>query len=840
MTEEITPSFHDDQQGGHASEIKAEIALSLNRTAWESISPVSITLAILYTLFTVGHILLLLPGIKTIMVSLAAGTAIILFGIGTLVKRANYRPLITYPVMFTVFVLAVANSLLHLFLTNDILQTTNLILVIFGIGYFVLSTPWYFISLTISTVSWILFVLKLDEPGNVIHFGIAVFSANLISLVFHLVRKRNLEEGEKLRLLSESQWVEIEQAQEERDRFFNLSIDMLCVASFDGYFKHLSPAFEKVLGYSDQDLLEKPFVELVHPEDKDATLDVVNNLASGSTIIAFENRYRANDGSYKWILWNAAAFVEAGLIYAIGHDITAKKESLFALEEREQSMQAILNTTVDGIIVINELGIIQSFNRSASSIFGYAEEEVIGNNIRMLMPEPYHGEHDGYVSAYLDTRQPKIIGIGREVRGIRKNGEIFPLALAVSNVELPGRTLFTGIIRDITERKRAEEALNAARQRLQQEIDLAADIQTSVLPRELPTIAGFEFSARNLPARFLSGDFYDFIRLDENTVQVVLGDIAGKGIPAALMTLSSRSVIRNESTSDAYVVDVLNEVSRQQYQDLSRAELFVTLFLARLEGHTGQVWYASAGHGEALLWRHLENDVIPISATGLPLGIFPDEQYEETNFSMRPGDICIIFSDGITDAVNLDSEFFGIDRLVSIIQGCAQFTADELLNAVVQAIDDFSRGVDQEDDITVIVAKALPRQVSFELPATLEHLDQIVAAINHNAALYSDDFAYEVELASSEAVTNIIEHAYREKQGTIRVEMTLNQDGFQLDLFDEGEPFDVTATPDPNFDTPQESGYGISIMRQIMDEMLYEPGTERGNHWRLVKFANGG
>ena len=121
--------------------------------------------------------------------------------------------------------------------------------------------------------------------------------------------------------------------------------------------------------------------------------------------------------------------------------------------------KAILETTVEAIITIDSQGIVQTFNSAAEKIFGYRAKEVIGNNIKMLMPKPYRSEHDGYLGRYLETGVPKIIGLGRQVTGLRKDGTEFPMDLAVSEVPLKDKRLFTGIVRDITERKRLEEQL---------------------------------------------------------------------------------------------------------------------------------------------------------------------------------------------------------------------------------------------------------------------------------------------------------------------------------------------------------------------------------------------
>ena len=140
------------------------------------------------------------------------------------------------------------------------------------------------------------------------------------------------------------------------------------------------------------------------------------------------------------------------------------------LREKGARLQAILDTTVDGIITINDLGIVQSFNKAAERIFGYPAGEVIGNNVNMLMPLPYREEHDAYVDNYLRTGNRKIIGTGREVAGRRKDGATFPLYLAVSEVWVGKRRIFTGIVRDITERKKADEDLKRAKDELEQRV----------------------------------------------------------------------------------------------------------------------------------------------------------------------------------------------------------------------------------------------------------------------------------------------------------------------------------------------------------------------------------
>lgn len=146
-----------------------------------------------------------------------------------------------------------------------------------------------------------------------------------------------------------------------------------------------------------------------------------------------------------------------------------------ALKEKEQRLRAILETAVEGIITIDERGIVDSLNPAACHIFGYAPEEVIGQNVGMLMPMPDRARHDDYVANYLRTGQAKIIGIGREVVGQRKDRTLFPMDLSISEVRLGNRRLFTGFVRDVSERKRAEEALRESEQRMRAILETAVE-----------------------------------------------------------------------------------------------------------------------------------------------------------------------------------------------------------------------------------------------------------------------------------------------------------------------------------------------------------------------------
>ena len=165
---------------------------------------------------------------------------------------------------------------------------------------------------------------------------------------------------------------------------------------------------------------------------------------------------RAIDDSAAPIRDSQGSVIGSVLVF---RDVTTRRQAETLLQRAEEHSRSVVNNVVDGIIAIDESGRIRSFNRAAESLFGYAQGEVIGQNVKMLMPEPYHSEHDGYVHNYLKTGTARIIGTGREVVGLRKDGSTFPMELAVSEFIVANARYFTGIVRDLTERNQRDAAL---------------------------------------------------------------------------------------------------------------------------------------------------------------------------------------------------------------------------------------------------------------------------------------------------------------------------------------------------------------------------------------------
>ena len=396
-----------------------------------------------------------------------------------------------------------------------------------------------------------------------------------------------------------------------------------------------------------------------------------------------------------------------------------------------------------------------------------------------------------------------------------------------------------------------------AQERVQRELEIAAEIQVSLLPRGLPQIPGVEFAVASLPATEVGGDFYDFIPLDENRLGIVVGDVAGKGVPAAMFTSLARTILRVEAGYGHSPQRIITQTNHALLQDLQHAEMFVTALFAYLDWHDLTLTYANAGHTPGLWWRADHSAFELLTATTPPLGVqIPDVGGDKT-LQLSPGDFVLFYTDGITEAMSPNDQTFGSERLQEDLAAHSGGTADDLIQSVLSGIRAFRRNAPRSDDLTLIAMRVkssiVPERdqgepaIEFVFPADLQSLDHISEQVTRACrslpslppSSTGDDFVYLVELAVSEICTNIIQHAYLVTGGEIRGRLTPLADGIQIDLYDDGDSFDPTTVPEPSpgAGSLTEGGYGLHIVRQIMDKVVYQAGTSNGNHWRLVKYT---
>ena len=239
----------------------------------------------------------------------------------------------------------------------------------------------------------------------------------------------------------------------EMARFFELSLDLFCLAGLDGFFKQINQNFTRVLGYSTEELLAQPFIDLVHPDDCEQTQLQMVKLSQGLPVVRFENRYRARSGNYKWFEWTAKSVPEEGIIFATARDITERKHL-------EQRLEAIVESSPMAMVVTDRAGRIVQLNREAEKLFGFQRDELAGQMVEMLIPERFRQGHLAHRERFL--MNPSIRpGSGRELWGLRKDGTEIPIEVGLSPLETEEGIFVISVIADSTERKRQTQWFQA-------------------------------------------------------------------------------------------------------------------------------------------------------------------------------------------------------------------------------------------------------------------------------------------------------------------------------------------------------------------------------------------
>jgi PAS domain S-box-containing protein len=401
-------------------------------------------------------------------------------------------------------------------------------------------------------------------------------------------------------------------------------------------------------------------------------------------------------------------------------DITDRKRDEQEIVRSRRSLADIISFLPDATFAIDQNGVVITWNKAMEELAGIPAASMIGKgdfeyslpfyherrpmlaNL-ILMPESdverlyAHVQREGD-TLVVDTFIPDLLG---------RSGRYFwakasPLYDPQGNVTGAIET-----IRDITERREMEGRLA----RSNAELQIAAEIQKSFMPEVIPQITGFDIAARTVMAKEVGGDFFDvipfeIIALDKGTLGLLIADVSGKGVPAALFMALSRIVVRVNALWHRDPAKAIYDANNIITHD-SRSGMFVTLFFGTLRETDRTLTYVNAGHNPPVFFRNCDGTLEDLMPTGIVLGAVENRKYFSRTLTIGPGDIVVMYTDGVTESINAQEELFGEDRLNSIIRDNARLPAQEILDRILSAVREYTGDLPQFDDITLMVIKGI-------------------------------------------------------------------------------------------------------------------------------------
>jgi phosphoserine phosphatase RsbU/P len=378
---------------------------------------------------------------------------------------------------------------------------------------------------------------------------------------------------------------------------------------------------------------------------------------------------------------------------ALIRDITTQRRD----REEAESLSNVVEQTADTVVITDPAGRIEYVNPAFEATTGYSRAEAVGARPSLLKS----GVHppDFYAAMW------KTVMEGRVFRGTitnrKKDGQLFLFEQTITPMKAPGGaiTRLVSVAKDVTELRKA-----ARREGM---LLLARTIQQRFYPAGPPELPGFDIAGAAFVADEVGGDYFDFIPLPGDHLGIAIADVSGHGFDSALLMAETRAVLRSTAQAVADPGEVLTAVNSVLAGDMDDNR-FTTMFLARLHPSTQTFTYASAGHYPGYVLDPSGAVKAELRATGLPLGpIAAATEVTSERVTLEPGDVLMLITDGVTESEALDGSFFEVERALDVVRSCLDRRASEIVRTVYEAARAFAGGVPQNDDITLVVCKAV-------------------------------------------------------------------------------------------------------------------------------------
>lgn len=388
----------------------------------------------------------------------------------------------------------------------------------------------------------------------------------------------------------------------------------------------------------------------------------------------------------------------------------------------------------------------------------------------------------------------------------------------------------------------------SAKERMESELNIGRDIQMSMLPLDFPPFPErkeIDIFATLHPAREVGGDFYDFFFIDEKRFCFCVGDVSGKGVPAALFMAMTKTLIKSRAADDFSTASIITHVNDELSED-NKTSMFVTIFICILNTRTGEMTYTNGGHNPPVI-KHASGSITSLNARHGPLvGALAGIAYKEETITLLPNDQIVLYTDGITEAMDKNNQLYSEKRLLALISDLTYQQVEPLVNLITSDVKAFEDGAEQADDITIL---------AFEFIGELEQIPQLHLNILNNRTEIDkvnqlfNEFAHSNDIDQSirrktnmifdELLSNIISYGFQdEEKHTIDIKVELHEKRLVITIIDDGTPFNPFSLKEPDTTLPLEErnigGLGIHLVKKAVDKYTYQRNINK-NVVTLVK-----
>lgn len=374
--------------------------------------------------------------------------------------------------------------------------------------------------------------------------------------------------------------------------------------------------------------------------------------------------------------------------------------------------------------------------------------------------------------------------------------------------------------------------------RMESELTVGRNIQMSMLPTDFPSNENIELHAKLVPAREVGGDFYDFQIIDDNVLYFVVGDVSGKGVPAALLMAMTKSLLRSNAISEKSTSKIISHVNSEIAKD-NKNNMFITIFLALLNFRTGELTYTNAGHNPSYVLSENNKALKLEDRHGPVVGALEGFNYQESTVQLKTNDLIFAYTDGVTEAQNKSRELYSDQRLENLIENHKHESVKKLVNKVINDVGLHEKESEQADDITVLSIKyTKASSPDFEIEFDLDYTEKEKITPQISSFFYDHKYpiglAQKVQIILDELISNAINYSSNSEEKNkmlVKVFLLEQKKGVEIKLIDNGIPFNPLESdiPDTSLSVDERpiGGLGIHIVKNLVEHINYQRHQEQ-------------